>query len=98
MKSSLKSETLTCGVISRVVDGGCARYNQVMIPDPILERSRRRRAYIEVHKTSSFAEAEAWDLAYWQARTPEQRLEAYMALREDVEKVEAARPAPRSRP
>jgi len=98
MKGSVEFEAVTCRVISRVVAGECARYNQVMIPDPILERSRRRRARIEVHKTSSFAEADAWDLAYWQARTPEQRLEAYMALRDDVEKVEAARPAPRSRP
>ena len=69
-----------------------------MNQDPILERSRERRMRIETHKTSSFSEADAWDLAYWQARTPEQRLEAYVALREDVEKVEAARMAPRSRP
>ena len=62
-----------------------------MNPDPILERANERRERIEVNKASSFAEAEAWDLEFWLARTPEERLEAYMALREDVEKVQAAR-------
>jgi len=69
-----------------------------METDPILERARERRARMETHKASSFAEADAWDLSYWQKRTPEQRLEAYMALREDVEKVVAARTALRDRP
>jgi hypothetical protein len=63
--------------------------------DPIPERSRERRGRMETNKASSFAEADAWDLEYWKARTPEQRLEAYMALREDIEKVEAARASPR---
>jgi hypothetical protein len=62
-----------------------------MNPDPILERANERRERIEVNKASSFAEAEAWDLDFWLARTPEERLEAYMALREDVEKVQASR-------
>ena len=42
------------------------------------------------HKASSWSEAEEWDLAYWLACTPEERLEAFMALREDVRKAEAA--------
>ena len=57
--------------------------------DPILERARERRKRIVVNKASSFEEAEAWDLDFWLARTPEERLEAYMALRDDVEKVQA---------
>jgi len=65
--------------------------------DPIIERSRERRTRIETHKASSFSEADEWDLAYWQRRTPAQRLEAYMALREDVEKVDAAKMALRDR-
>ena len=65
--------------------------------DPILDRSRERRTRMETHKASSFSEAEAWDLTYWQKRTASQRLEAYMALREDVEKVDAARTAIRDR-
>jgi hypothetical protein len=62
-----------------------------MSADPILERAKERRKRIEVNKASSFAEAESWDLDFWLARTPEERLDAYMALREDVEKVVAAR-------
>lgn len=48
-----------------------------------------------VHKASSFAEADAWDLSFWQGVSPEQRLDAYMALREDVETVQASRAASR---
>ncbi len=69
-----------------------------MSTDPILERARERRERIEVHKASSFSEAEAWDLEFWQARTPEQRLDAFMALRDDVLKVEASRVQPESQP
>jgi len=57
----------------------------------IEERSRKRREIIEVHRTTSFDEAEAWDLAFWQRRTPEERLSALVAIRRDVEMVEAAR-------
>ena len=62
-----------------------------MSTDPILDRAKERRKRIEVNKASSFAEAESWDLGFWLARTPEERLDAYMALREDVDKVNAAR-------
>ncbi|MEN8150538.1 MAG: hypothetical protein ABFS86_12000 [Planctomycetota bacterium] len=61
--------------------------------DPIAERARQRRTRIVVNKASSWSEAEAWDLSYWLEMTPEERLEAYMALREDVRKAEAARAA-----
>jgi hypothetical protein len=40
---------------------------------------------------SSFEAAEAWDLDFWQERTPEERLSALVAIRRDVEVVEAAR-------
>ena len=55
------------------------------------ERSRRRRQIMEVHRATSFADAEAWDLDYWQRRSPEERLSALVAIRRDVELVEAAR-------
>ena len=42
------------------------------------------------HKAASFAEADAWDLAYWQGLTPDQRLAAFLALREDVRKTQEA--------
>ena len=55
------------------------------------ERSRERRARMVTHRAASFAEADAWDLDYWQRRTPEERLSAFVALRRDVELAQAAR-------
>lgn len=57
------------------------------------ERSRERRRRIVGNRAASFAEAEAWDLAYWQQRTPQERLSALVAIRRDVELAEAARRA-----
>ena len=44
-----------------------------------------------VNRASSFEEADAWDLDYWQSRTPEERLSALVAIRRDVELAQAAR-------
>ena len=55
------------------------------------DRSRDRRRRLVANRAASFAEAEAWDLEFWQARTPEERLSALIAIRRDVELVEAAR-------
>jgi hypothetical protein len=55
------------------------------------ERSRERRARLVAHRAASFAEAEAWDLDYWQRRSPQERLSALVALRRDVELAQAAR-------
>ena len=57
------------------------------------ERSQERRKRMIAHVTSSFDDAEAWDLDFWQKMTPEERLSAYVAIRRDVELVEAARDA-----
>ncbi len=46
---------------------------------------------MECHRTTSFAEAEKWDLEFWQRRTPQERLSALVAIRREVEMVEAAR-------
>ena len=43
------------------------------------------------HRATSFTDAEAWDLDFWQRMTPEERLSALVAIRRDVEIVEAAR-------
>ncbi len=59
--------------------------------EEILARSAERRRRMVVHRAASFDEAEAWDLEYWQARSPEERLEAFLALRRDVELVLEAR-------
>ena len=57
------------------------------------ERSRERRRRMVANRAASFEEAEAWDLDFWQRRTPEERLSAFVALRRDVELAEAARRA-----
>lgn len=57
------------------------------------ERSRERRKRMVTHVATSFEDAEAWDLDFWQSRTPEERLSALVAIRRDVEVVEAARDA-----
>ena len=51
------------------------------------ERSAARRRRIVAHRTKSFAEADAWDLEFWQRQTPEARLSALVAIREDIQRV-----------
>ena len=58
------------------------------------DRSRERRKHIVAHRAASFEEAEAWDLEFWQRRTPEERLSALVAIRRDVELVQAGRSQP----
>ena len=57
----------------------------------IAERSARRRQIMVTNRAHSFDEAERWDLEFWQSQTPEQRLSALVAIREDVAKVMQAR-------
>ncbi len=57
------------------------------------ERSRERRERFVGNHASTFAEAEEWDLAFWQGCSPQERLTAYVAIRRDVELVEAAHSA-----
>jgi hypothetical protein len=57
------------------------------------ERSQERRKRMVAHVANSFEDAEAWDLDFWQTMTPEERLSALVAIRRDVEIVEAAREA-----
>ena len=55
------------------------------------QRSESRRKRIQAHRSNSHAEAEAWDLKYWQDQGPEKRLSALVAIRKDIEKVNPAR-------
>ena len=57
----------------------------------IEERSLERRKRMVAHSATSFEDAEAWDLDFWQKMTPEERLSALVAIRRDVDVVEAAR-------
>jgi hypothetical protein len=51
------------------------------------QRSRLRRRRIVANRTRSFAEADAWDLEFWQRQTPEARLSALVAIRADIRRV-----------
>ena len=46
------------------------------------------------NRARSFDEADDWDLEFWQSRSPQERLSALVAIRRDVELVEAARASP----
>jgi hypothetical protein len=46
---------------------------------------------METHRTRSSADAEAWDLEFWQRRSPEERLSALVAIYQDIARVEAAK-------
>ena len=64
----------------------------MVAPETTLEElSRERRERLVANRAASFAEADAWDLEFWQRRTPAERLSALVAIRKDVELVEAAR-------
>lgn len=64
----------------------------------IAERSARRKRKIVAHVAKDFADAERWDLEFWQSQSPEARLSALVAIRRDVAKVREARKADRSSP
>ncbi len=51
------------------------------------ERSRSRRERIVGHSSSSFEEAELWDLEFWQSCTPQERLSALVSIHRDVEAI-----------
>jgi len=57
----------------------------------IEERSLERRKRMVIHRATSHEDAEAWDLEFWQQRTPEERLSALVAIRRDIAVVETAR-------
>jgi hypothetical protein len=59
--------------------------------EALAERSRLRRQRIVAHRASGYADAESWDLDFWQAQGPEARLSALVAIRRDIEAVEAGR-------
>ncbi len=57
----------------------------------IRERSLLRKKKIVAHRAKNYDEADLWDLLFWQKQSPEARLSALVAIREDVEKVKAKR-------
>jgi len=57
----------------------------------IEKRSVERRRRMVAHRATSWQDAERWDLEFWQSVSPEERLSALVAIRRDVELVEAGR-------
>lgn len=48
------------------------------------KRSEYRRKIIVGHRATSFKDADLWDIEFWQSRSPEERLSALVAIRNDV--------------
>jgi hypothetical protein len=55
------------------------------------ERTAERRKRMVAHVARDHDEAEAWDLDFWLAMTPQERLSVLVAIRRDVDKVMASR-------
>jgi len=55
------------------------------------DRAADRRRRIVANRAGDFAQAEDWDLIFWQSRTPEERLASLVALRNGVALVEKAK-------
>lgn len=58
----------------------------------LAERSQRRRERIVAHRAMGHRDAEDWDLEFWQSQSPEDRLSALVAIRRDIDLVQAGRP------
>lgn len=56
------------------------------------ERSEERRKRMLANRATDFQAAEDWDLDFWQRRTPQERLSALVAIRNDVLAVSESRP------
>ena len=57
----------------------------------IKSRAEIRRKKIIGHIAKNFAEAEDWDLEFWQKQTPQDRLSALVAIINDIKKVNPQR-------
>lgn len=63
----------------------------------IMERAEERKRRIVANRAAGFSEAEEWDLLYWQSRSPQERLAALVAIRDDVALIEEGKNAIRPR-
>lgn len=57
------------------------------------QRALERRSRLTSHRVHSYNDAEEWDLSFWQSKTPQERLSALVAIRQDVETVTRSRQA-----
>lgn len=60
-------------------------------------RAERRRGRIVAHVATSHEDADAWDLAYWQAQGPQERLSALVAIHRDIAAIDPDHPVPETR-
>jgi hypothetical protein len=54
-------------------------------------RAIERRSRLVAHRAANHEEAEKWDLSFWQSKTPQERLSALVAIRQDIEVVNLSR-------
>jgi hypothetical protein len=57
------------------------------LPMTLRQRSAARRRRIVANRTTSFKAADDWDLEFWQKQTPQARLSALVAIRNDIRRV-----------
>lgn len=60
------------------------RYQRTKQDESLEERSARRRQRMVTHVAVDHDDAEKWDLNYWQRAGFEARLDALVAIREDI--------------
>ena len=48
------------------------------------QRAEYRRKTMTGHKAHGYADADAWDLEFWQKQSPQDRLSALVAIRRDI--------------
>ena len=51
------------------------------------ERADLRKKRIVGYHAKNFADAERWDLEFWQKQSPDMRLSALVAIRNDIMKI-----------
>lgn len=51
------------------------------------QRAAERSRCIRAHTAANWADAARWDLEFWQLQSPQDRLSALVALRNDLEAV-----------
>lgn len=55
------------------------------------ERSKKRKRQMTAHRALNHSDAELWDLMFWQAQSPDDRLSALVHIHRDVQKAIKAR-------
>jgi hypothetical protein len=53
----------------------------------IQQRTEERKRRITGNQATDHADAELWDLIYWQSRTPEERLSALVHIHRDIHQI-----------